>query len=132
MSAPSSPEGGLQFLATETAIRIAAEGRKFGLYLLALDAAAAEGAREHRLAVRQPAPDADELGRRRRPPDRASSRSCRRACSPRATGFRQGEALVAGKVVPTPTFVRFGARVSEEGGSDVPTDWARSRRRIDR
>ena len=47
----------------------------------------------------------------------------------RATGFRQGEALVAGKVVPTPTFVRFGARVSEEGGSDVPTDWARARRR---
>ena len=44
----------------------------------------------------------------------------------RATGFRLGEALVAGKVVPTPTFVRFGARVSEEGGSDVPADWARS------
>ena len=35
-----------------------------------LDAAAPEGAREHRLAVRQPAPDADELGRRRRSPDR--------------------------------------------------------------
>lgn len=33
----------------------------------------------------------------------------------------------SGKVVPTPTFVRFGARVSEEGGSDVPTNWARSR-----
>ena len=40
----------------------------------------------------------------------------------RATGFRQGEALVAGKVVPTPTFVRFGARVGEKSGSDVPTD----------
>ncbi len=43
----------------------------------------------------------------------------------RVTGLRQGEALIAGKVVPTPTFVRFGARVSEEGGSDVPSDWAR-------
>ena len=43
----------------------------------------------------------------------------------RATSFRLGEALVAGKVVPTPSFVRFGARVSEEGGSDVPADWAR-------
>ena len=31
---PQLPEGGLQFLATETAIKIAAEGRKFGLYLL--------------------------------------------------------------------------------------------------
>ena len=29
------------------------------------------------------------------------------------------------KVAPTPAFVRFGARVSEEGGSDVPADWAR-------
>ena len=29
-----------------------------------------------------------------------------------------------GKVAPTPAFVRFGARVSEEGGSDVPADWA--------
>jgi len=27
-------------------------------------------------------------------------------------------------VVPIPTFVRFGARVSVEGGSDVATDWA--------
>lgn len=43
----------------------------------------------------------------------------------RATGFRQGEALVAGNIVSTPTFVRFGARVSEEGGSDVAADWAR-------
>jgi hypothetical protein len=42
----------------------------------------------------------------------------------RATSFTQGEALVAGKLVPTPTFVRFGARVTEEGGSDVPADWA--------
>jgi hypothetical protein len=45
----------------------------------------------------------------------------------RATGFRQGQALVAGKVVAIPTLVRFGARVSVEGGSDVATDWARSR-----
>ena len=31
---PQLPEGPLQFIATDTAIRIAAEGRKFGLYLL--------------------------------------------------------------------------------------------------
>jgi hypothetical protein len=42
----------------------------------------------------------------------------------RATGFRQGEALVAGKLVATPTFVRFGTRITAEGGSDVPADWA--------
>jgi hypothetical protein len=44
-----------------------------------------------------------------------------------ATGFKQGEALVAGKIVPLPTFVRFGARITEEGGSDVPADWAQPR-----
>lgn len=44
--------------------------------------------------------------------------------------------LSIGSTVPPPggfvalvdggAFVRFGARVSEEGGSDVPTDWART------
>ena len=43
----------------------------------------------------------------------------------RATAFRQGEALVAGKIASHPSFVRFGARVAEEGGSDIPADWAR-------
>jgi uncharacterized protein len=43
----------------------------------------------------------------------------------RATAFRQGEALVAGKIVSHPCLVRFGARVAEEGGSDIPADWAR-------
>jgi DNA helicase HerA-like ATPase len=41
-----------------------------------------------------------------------------------AATFRQGEALVAGKLVSHPTLGRFGARLSEEGGSDVPADWA--------
>jgi len=45
----------------------------------------------------------------------------------RATTFRQGESLAAGKISPHPALLRFGARVSEEGGSDVPADWAESR-----
>ena len=36
-----------------------------------------------------------------------------------ARHFRLGEALIAGKVSPHPTLVRFGARISEEGGADV-------------
>jgi hypothetical protein len=31
---------------------------------------------------------------------------------------------VAGKISPNPALVRFGARVAEEGGSDVPATWA--------
>ncbi len=42
----------------------------------------------------------------------------------RATTFRQGESLVAGKLVPHPTYVRFGQRLSQEGGADIPTSWA--------
>ena len=41
--------------------------------------------------------------------------------------FAQGEAVVAGKLVPSPTLGRFGPRWSAEGGADVPTDWALSR-----
>jgi uncharacterized protein len=38
----------------------------------------------------------------------------------RATTFRQGESLVAGKIVPHPAYVRFGQRLSQEGGADIP------------
>ena len=60
---PAEPGDPLTALATEDAIRIAGEGRKFGLYLVVVDAAPAESARERPLAVRQPRPDADELDR---------------------------------------------------------------------
>ncbi|HJQ88776.1 MAG TPA: hypothetical protein VJ820_15085, partial [Propionibacteriaceae bacterium] len=42
----------------------------------------------------------------------------------RATTFRQGESLVAGKFTRHPTYVRFGQRLSQEGGADIPTSWA--------
>ena len=44
-----------------------------------------------------------------------------------ASEFRQGEAVVAGKLVPSPTLGRFGPRWTEEGGADVPADWAAPR-----
>jgi hypothetical protein len=34
--------------------------------------------------------------------------------------FSQGEALVAGGFVPLPALVQMGARLTVEGGSDVP------------
>ena len=30
---------------------------------------------------------------------------------------------MAGKFVPHPTYVRFGERLSQEGGADIPTAW---------
>jgi hypothetical protein len=41
-----------------------------------------------------------------------------------AVTLAQREALVAGKLFSHPAFARFGRRVSEQGGGDVPADWA--------
>jgi uncharacterized protein len=41
----------------------------------------------------------------------------------RAGTFAQGEALLAGKITSHPALIRFGARITEEGGADV-AGWA--------
>jgi DNA helicase HerA-like ATPase len=120
---PQLPESELQFLATDTAISIAAEGRKFGLYLML---STQRPQKVHENVVSQC--DNLVLMRMNSIADVGHLTELFSFVPPsllqRATGFRLGEALVAGKIVPTPSFVRFGARVSEEGGSDVPADWA--------
>jgi len=45
----------------------------------------------------------------------------------RSVTFRQGEGLIAGKISPQPALLRFGARISQEGGADVPATWAAAR-----
>lgn len=45
----------------------------------------------------------------------------------RSATFRQGEGLIAGKISPEPALLRFGARITEEGGADVPATWASPR-----
>ena len=44
-----------------------------------------------------------------------------------ASSFGLGEALVNGKIASHTALLRFGARVAEEGGGDVPSTWARPR-----
>ena len=120
---PQTPDDPVTALVTEHAIRIAAEGRKFGLYLLV---STQRPQKVHENVLSQ----CDNLMVMRMnsladlgfvgdvfsfvPPSLLE----------RATAFRQGEALVAGKIASHPSFVRFGARVAEEGGSDIPADWA--------
>ncbi len=110
-------------LATERAAQIAAEGRKFGLYLL-VSTQRPQSVNE--LVVSQCdnlvlmrmssaadlaylaetmsfAPGALVDGRERSGPARRSS---------------------SGKVASHPAFVRFGPRIAEEGGGDVPSSWA--------
>ena len=113
-------------LAAEKAVQIAAEGRKYGLYLLT---STQRPHKVHENVVSQ----CDNLLLMRMN-SRADLADLSRVFSfvpeglmAGATSFRQGQALVAGKVMPRATYVAMGARVSEEGGADVPRTWAAPR-----
>jgi uncharacterized protein len=122
---PADPTDELQHLAVELFTRVAGEGRKYGIHLL--------------LASQRP----DKL------PDnvlsqcdnlllmRVNSAADRAALAQRfgfappalielAGTFGLGESLVAGTVAQVPLLARTGARLTMEGGADVPTDWATS------
>lgn len=120
---PAQPTDRLQALAVDLFERIAGEGRKYGIHLL--------------LASQRPdklpenvVTQCDNLVLMR-----VNSLGDRRALSERfgfappalvelARAFDVGEALLAGRIAPSPILARIGRRVSREGGGDVPTDWA--------
>jgi DNA helicase HerA-like ATPase len=123
---PAEPADPLVAIATEHAIRIAAEGRKFGLYLL-VSTQRPQKVPENVLT------QADNLVllRLNSLADAAFAQAVFSFVPPSLIGsavtFRQGEALIAGKISPRPALLRFAARVTEEGGADVPTTWANVR-----
>ena len=123
---PATAGDALQAVATDHVIRIAAEGRKYGLYLLVSSQRPDKLDRnvlsqcDNLLLMRMNA--ANDVG------NLASLFSfVPVSLLAQATGFSQGESLVAGKIAPSPILVRFGTRISPEGGSDVPTTWAAPR-----
>jgi uncharacterized protein len=123
---PSDPVDALTALATERAVRIAGEGRKFGLYLLV---STQRPQKVHENVLSQC--DNLLLMRMNSTADLGFVGDVfsfvPQSLLERATTFRQGESLAAGKIAPHPTLLRFGARISEEGGGDVPADWAVAR-----
>ncbi len=123
---PGTADDPLTAMATEHAVRIAGEGRKFGLVLLV---ATQRPQKVHENVVSQC--DNLVLMRMNSRSDLAVlSETFSFVPSPllaQAAEFRQGEAVVAGKLVPSPTLGRFGPRWTVEGGSDVPSDWAARR-----
>jgi uncharacterized protein len=124
---PAEPDDPLVALATEHAVRIAAEGRKFGIYLLV---STQRPQKVHENVISQC--DNLVLMRLNSLADTAFAQAVfsfvPAGLVERATTFRLGEALVAGKISPDPALIRFGARIAEEGGADVPSTWARSGR----
>jgi Helicase HerA, central domain len=123
---PAEPEDALRALAAEHAVRIAAEGRKFGLYLLVCTQRPQKVqqnviAQCDNLVLMRMASEADLAYTGEVlsyvPRDLLAG----------ATSFRLGEALVAGKLASHPALIKFGRRVAEEGGSDVEAAWAAAR-----
>jgi uncharacterized protein len=119
---PREPGDEVTALATEHAARFAAEGRKFGLYLLV---STQRPQRVNELVVSQC--DNLVLMRMTSAADLAYVGDVLSfAPAPllqRATSFRMGESLVTGKIASHPALVRFGPRIAEEGGADVPATW---------
>ena len=102
----------------ERIIQIAAEGRKFGLWLLL---STQRPSRVHPSIVSQC--DNLALMKMTSPVDLNELATIFGFVPPamlaRASRFKQGEALFAGGFVPAPTVVAMGPRLTREGGADV-------------
>ena len=120
---PQVPGDRLSALATELAVLIAGEGRKFGLYLFL---ASQRPAKIHVNVLSQC--ENLVLMRMVSAADHAHVRDVfshvPASLVAQASEFRVGEGLAAGRIIDRPTPLRFGRRLSEEGGGDVPADWA--------
>ena len=105
-------------------MRIAGEGRKFGIYLLV---STQRPQKVHENVVSQC--DNLILMRLNSAADGAYIGELLGFAPPGlvrlATDFGLGEALVAGKFAGHATVLRFGSRVAREGGGDVDSSWAR-------
>ena len=120
---PADPADPLQRLAVDRFTRIAGEGRKYGIHLL-LASQRPDKLPENVLSQC----DNLLLMRVNSAGDRAALASMFGFVPPElvelAGTFGLGESLLAGRVSPDPQLARTGARLTPEGGADIPTDWA--------
>jgi DNA helicase HerA-like ATPase len=123
---PQDPVDANQALATEQVIRIASEGRKYGIYLLL---STQRPSKVHRNVISQC--DNLLLMKMNSASDLASLTEtfsyAPAGLIERAAGFQLGEGLAAGKIAPDPLLFKGGRRLTLEGGSDVPSSWAKAR-----
>jgi uncharacterized protein len=115
---PVEPASPMQAALVERLVQIAAEGRKYGLWLLL---STQRPSKIHPQILSQC--DNLMLMRMNSPGDIAELAEVFGFAPPEmlrsSKFFVQGEALVAGGFVPVPSIVRMGARHTFEGGSDV-------------
>ncbi len=115
---PPDPHTPLAVLLTERIIQIAAEGRKYGLWLLV---STQRPSKVHPNVLTQC--DNLTLMRMNSPRDLAELGELFGFAPPtlveRAPSFAKGQALMAGGFIQQPSIVQVGARLTHEGGSDV-------------
>ncbi len=115
---PVDPANALAAAVTNRLIQIAAEGRKFGLWLLL---STQRPSKLHPQVLSQC--DNLALMRMNSPADVADLAQLFGFTPPAmlnaAPSFAQGEVLLAGGFVPAPSFVQMGERLTYEGGRDV-------------
>ena len=120
---PAEPRDAVSALSTEQVVQIAAEGRKYGLYLLV---STQRPYKVQENVVSQC--DNLLLMRMNSEADLADLSKLFSFVPPGlmagATSFGMGQALVGGRVFPQSGYVQMGRRVTEEGGVDLPTSWA--------
>ncbi|TDE97335.1 ATP-binding protein [Occultella glacieicola] len=115
---PPDPATAVERALTDRIIQVAAEGRKFGLWLLL---STQRPTKIHPNVLSQ----CDNLGlmRMNAPRDLAELADVfgfvPEELLGRAASFAQGQALFAGGFISEPTLVQMGERITEEGGSDV-------------
>jgi hypothetical protein len=121
---PADPVDPIQALATDMAVLIAGEGRKYGIFLLVatqrpqkVHPSVVAGCESLVLLRMNSLHDVGEL--------EASFSHVPEGLLRLAPGFVRGEALVAGPLTPAPLHLRIGGRITPEGGGDVPSTWAR-------
>lgn len=115
---PAEPANALAAAVVNRLIQIAAEGRKFGLWLLL---STQRPSKLHPQVLSQC--DNLALMRMNSPSDVAELSELFGFTPPAmlkaAPSFAQGEVLLAGGFVPAPSFVQMGERLTYEGGQDV-------------
>ena len=112
-----------QALAIDVTARIAAEGRKYGLFLLLatqsprkLNANVLSQCENLLLMKTNSVADVAHMAE--------IFSQVPSGLISQATGFSLGEGLAAGRISPTPQLFRGGRRLSPEGGADLDTTWA--------
>ncbi len=120
---PAEPHDAVTALSTEQVVQVAAEGRKYGLYLLV---STQRPHKVHENVVSQC--DNLLLMRMNSEADLADLSRLFSFVPPGltagATSFGMGQALVGGRIFPRSGYVQMGRRVTTEGGVDLPTSWA--------